>query len=164
MFMNTYGKLACHVLWIIFKQRYGFLSLIQHKCKTELNTAVIKAAKIHYRCFSRLYVKILTQPNTERFEYTHRMRPEQILIKLSEWIAIGLWEKRQAGNGILRLVSFQATYSRCDFQPNRCKPHPVRGLKLPSEPCFCHLQPIIVSQRRVKNCWRYLNKFWRFLL
>jgi hypothetical protein len=27
-----------------------------------------------------------------------------------------------------------------------CMPHPVRGLKLLREPCFCYLQTIIVSQ------------------
>ncbi len=64
--------------------------------------------------------------------------------------------------GGLRVVSFDIglalSYSRCDFQTtNRCKPRPVRGLKLFGQPCFCCLQTIIVSQRRTKNCWRYLN-------
>jgi hypothetical protein len=55
------------------------------------------------------------------------------------------------------LIGLALSYSRCDFQTNRCKPHPVRDIKLLSEPCFYYLQPIIVSQRRMKNCWRYLN-------
>ncbi len=45
------------------------------------------------------------------------------------------------------------------FKQIVASPIPVSGLKLPSEPCFCRLQPIIVSQRRGKNCGRYLNKF-----
>ena len=49
------------------------------------------------------------------------------------------------------------SYSHCDFQTNRYKPNPVRGIKLHGEPCFYYLQTIIVSQRRTKNCWRYLN-------
>ena len=54
-------------------------------------------------------------------------------------------------------IGLALSYSRCDFQTNRCKPHPVRGIKQLSDPCFYYLQTIIVSQRRKKNCWRYLN-------
>jgi hypothetical protein len=54
-------------------------------------------------------------------------------------------------------IGLALSYSRCDFQTNRCKPHPVRGIKQLSEPYFYYLQTIIVSQRRKKNCWRYLN-------
>ncbi len=54
-------------------------------------------------------------------------------------------------------IGLALSYSRCDFQTNRCKPHPVRGIKQLSEPCFYYLQTIIVSQSRMKNCWRYLN-------
>ncbi len=68
--------------------------------------------------------------------------------------------RKEAGWQWYPSIGLPSRYSRCNFQTNRCRPHPVRGLKLPSEPCFCHLQPIIVSQRREKNCWRHLNKFW----
>jgi hypothetical protein len=54
-------------------------------------------------------------------------------------------------------IGLDLSYSRCDFQTNRCKSHPVRGIKQLSEPYFYYLQTIIVSQRRMKNCWRYLN-------
>jgi hypothetical protein len=33
----------------------------------------------------------------------------------------------------------------------------VRGIKQLSEPCFYYLQTRIVSKRRKKNSWRYLN-------
>ncbi len=46
------------------------------------------------------------------------------------------------------LIGLALSYSRCDLQTNRCKPHPVRDIKLLSEP---------ISQRMMKNCWRYLN-------
>jgi hypothetical protein len=36
--------------------------------------------------------------------------------------------------------------SRGNFHTNWCRPHPVRGLKLLRELCFCYLQTIIVSQ------------------
>jgi hypothetical protein len=68
--------------------------------------------------------------------------------------------RKEAGWQWYPSIGFPSRYSRCYFQTNRCRPHPVRGLKLPSEPCFCHLQQIIVSWRRVKNCWWFLNKFW----
>jgi hypothetical protein len=35
-----------------------------------------------------------------------------------------------------------------NFQTNLYWSHPVRGLKLLREPCFCHLKAIIVSQCR----------------
>jgi hypothetical protein len=54
-------------------------------------------------------------------------------------------------------IGLALSYSRCDFETNRCKPHPVGGIKQLSEPYFYYLQTIIVSQRRKKNCWRYLN-------
>ncbi len=54
-------------------------------------------------------------------------------------------------------ISLGLSYSRCDFQTNRCKPHPVRGIKQLSEPYFYYLQTIIGSQHRKKDCWRYLN-------
>ncbi len=38
--------------------------------------------------------------------------------------------------------------SRGNFHTNCCRPHPVRGIKLLREPCFCRLQTIIVSQER----------------
>ena len=57
-------------------------------------------------------------------------------------------------------IGFPSNYSCCDFHTNLRKPHPVRGLKLTSEPCFCHLQSIIVTQDQMKNCWRHLNEFW----
>ncbi len=52
------------------------------------------------------------------------------------------------------------SYPRWNFQTNLFSPppHPVRGLKLLSEFWFYYLQTITVSQHRVKNCWRYLNK------
>jgi hypothetical protein len=60
--------------------------------------------------------------------------------------------------GGLAVVSFDRSgYSLCDFQTNRCKPHPLRGIKQLSEPYFYYLQTIVVSQRRKKNCCRYLN-------
>jgi hypothetical protein len=33
-------------------------------------------------------------------------------------------------------IGLALSYSRCDFQTNRCKPHPVRGIKQLSEPDF----------------------------
>jgi hypothetical protein len=54
-------------------------------------------------------------------------------------------------------ISLALSYSRCDFQTNRGKYQPVRDIKQLSEPYFYYLQTIIVSQRRKKNCWRYLN-------
>ncbi len=54
-------------------------------------------------------------------------------------------------------IGLALSSSRCDFQTNWCQPHPVRGIKQLSEPCFYDLQTRIVSQRRTKNCWRYLN-------
>jgi hypothetical protein len=54
-------------------------------------------------------------------------------------------------------ISLALSYSRCDFQTNRGKYQPVRAIKQLSEPYFYYLQTIIVSQRRKKNCWRYLN-------
>jgi hypothetical protein len=61
--------------------------------------------------------------------------------------------------GLLKVLTNEKALSSscCDFQTNRCKPHPVRGIKQLSEPCSYYLQIIIVSQRRMKNCWRYLN-------
>ncbi len=37
------------------------------------------------------------------------------------------------------------SYSRWDFQTNWYRPHPQRGLKLLSEPCFCHLKSFELS-------------------
>jgi hypothetical protein len=54
-------------------------------------------------------------------------------------------------------IGLALSYSRCNFQTNRCKPHPVRGIKQLSEPYFYYLQTIIVTQCRKKNFWRYLN-------
>ncbi len=54
-------------------------------------------------------------------------------------------------------IGLPSNYSRCDFHTNLYKPHPVRGLKLTSEPCFCHLQSIIVTQHRVK---KIVGDFW----
>ncbi len=53
-------------------------------------------------------------------------------------------------------IGLALSYSRCDFQINLYKPHPVGGLKQLSEPYIYYLQKIIVSQRRMKNCWHYL--------
>jgi hypothetical protein len=54
-------------------------------------------------------------------------------------------------------IGLALSSSRYDFKTNRCKPHPLRGIKQLSKPCFYYLQTIDVSQRRTKNCWRYLN-------
>ncbi len=51
--------------------------------------------------------------------------------------------------GVLAVVSFDRSrfklFSR-KFSKNVCWPHPVRGLKLLREPCFCHLKAIITTQ------------------
>ncbi len=54
-------------------------------------------------------------------------------------------------------IGLALSYSRCDFQTNQCKPHPVRGIKQLSEPYLYNLQTIIVSPHRKKNCLRYLT-------
>jgi len=50
----------------------------------------------------------------------------------------------------LKVVAFDRSPSKLftlwDLQTNLCRPHPVRGLKLPSEPGFWHLKSIIVSK------------------
>ncbi len=58
-------------------------------------------------------------------------------------------------------IGLALSYSRYYFQTNHCKPHPVRGIKLLSKPCFYYLQTIIVSQRRTKNCWLYLKRLMK---
>ncbi len=60
--------------------------------------------------------------------------------------------RKEAGWQWYSSIGLPSSYSRCDFQTNRCKPRPVRGLKLPvpSEPFSCNLQSKIVSQRRMK--------------
>ncbi len=42
-------------------------------------------------------------------------------------------------------VGLAVSFSSCDFQTNQCRPYPVKSLKLLSEPCFCYLKSIIVS-------------------
>ncbi len=65
--------------------------------------------------------------------------------------------RKEGGWQWYNFIGLAFSYSRCDFQTNRCRPHPVRGIKLFSEPCFYYLQTIIDSQHRTTNCWRYLN-------
>ncbi len=45
-------------------------------------------------------------------------------------------------------IGLPLSYSRWDFQTNRYRPHPLRGLKRLSETCFCHLKSIIVCKWR----------------
>jgi hypothetical protein len=45
----------------------------------------------------------------------------------------------------LEVVAFDRLFP-LRFQTNRYKPHPLRGLKQLSEPCFCHLQSIVVCK------------------
>ncbi len=45
-------------------------------------------------------------------------------------------------------IGLSLSYSRWDFQTNQCRPHPLRGIKLLSEPCFYYLKSMIVSQYR----------------
>jgi hypothetical protein len=45
--------------------------------------------------------------------------------------------------GGLKVVAFDKSPFKLftlRFSPNLCRPHPVRGLKLLSEPCFCHFK------------------------
>jgi hypothetical protein len=65
--------------------------------------------------------------------------------------------RKEVGWQCYQSIGLHSNYYRCDFHTNLCKPHSVSGLKL--KPWFCHLQSIIVSQHRMKNCWRYLNGF-----
>jgi hypothetical protein len=51
----------------------------------------------------------------------------------------------------LKVVSFDGSRFKLftlRFSTNSCRPHPVSGLKLLSEPCFCHLKSLIFSKQR----------------
>ncbi len=56
--------------------------------------------------------------------------------------------RKEAGLLWYHSIGLALSCSRGNFHTNCCRPHPVRGLKLPCEPCFYYLQTIIVSQQR----------------
>ncbi len=67
--------------------------------------------------------------------------------------------RKEAGWQWYHSIGLAFSSSRGNFKTNLCWPHPVRGLKLLREPCFCHLKAIIVSQLRysVGGLWKNLG-------
>ena len=56
--------------------------------------------------------------------------------------------RNEAGRRWYHSIGLPISYSRLDFQTNQCGPHPVGGVELLSEACFCHLKSIIASKYR----------------
>jgi hypothetical protein len=56
--------------------------------------------------------------------------------------------RKEGGWELYHSIGFPLSYSRGNFQKNLCRPHPVRGIKPLSEPCFYYLQTILDSQYR----------------
>jgi len=53
--------------------------------------------------------------------------------------------KKKVGWQWYHTIDLALSYSRWNFETNLFSPHPLRGLKILSEPCFYYLQTIIVS-------------------
>jgi hypothetical protein len=56
--------------------------------------------------------------------------------------------RKEAGLLWYHSIGLALSCYRGNFHTNSCRPHPVRRIKLLREPCFYHLQTIIVSQYR----------------
>ncbi len=74
-----------------------------------------------------------------------------------------LTNEKRGGLTNYHSIGLPFSHSRWDCQTNRCRPHPVRGLKLLSEPCFCHLKSMIVSQYRHSVGLRHTFHIVRFI-
>ncbi len=80
--------------------------------------------------------------------------------KVYEWLK-ELNEKMK-GRKWYQSIGLALNYSRWDFQTNRCTPHPVRSLKLLSEPCFCYLNTTIFFKRGINIGQRHSSHIIHF--
>jgi hypothetical protein len=76
----------------------------------------------------------------------------EVCVLLRIWPFKVLTNEKRGG---LSVVSFDRSPFKLfslKFSNNWCRPQPVRGLKLLREPCFYHLQTIIVSSNAIQYC------------
>jgi hypothetical protein len=57
--------------------------------------------------------------------------------------------RKEAGWQWYHSIGLALICSRGNFQTNLCWPHPVRGLKLLRELCFCHLKAILFPNNSI---------------
>ncbi len=69
--------------------------------------------------------------------------------------------RKEAGWQWYHSIGLDLSCSRGDFQTNLgCWPHPVRGLKLLREPCFCHLKEKIWETCMPRG--EFKHRYWFF--
>ncbi len=66
------------------------------------------------------------------------------------------WKKMWVEICIIDTVGLASSYLHWDVQTNRYRSHPVRDLKLFSEPCFCFLNTIFVCKLGINNEQRHI--------
>ncbi len=131
----------------ILKERAGRCRFFEYPSVIPFGIKLGSTCRLVFKCLSSLHVLGIWKDF-----FCLRILPFQVIpdrdltLELGQSFSKVLTNEKRGG---LIVVAFDRSPFKqftLRFASNRCRPHPVRGLKLLSEPYFCHLKSIIVCQ------------------